>query len=380
MDEIVEPDLAFREWLEAAELGDMASVVDNLHRGMNVNAGQDTTNTTALMMAVRGCQTDMIRLLLNHGAGLSLENSLGYTAMTYAVISSRSWGDYWHVTHPDPRPLELLLTAGGRYRLREAVLLNDVGLARSRLDEGADVDTGESTYDGPLLKVAAELGYLDIVLLLLDRGADIEATDDLGQRALMGAARYGRTEVVRHLLNRGVDTNAVDWSDPSALSNSAVEGHHDLFQLLVSSGAQRGIVDALALIDMALLEALLDKRLRCESDVNWLSDGRVRLAMLAAARGNVAVVHLLLNRGATQFQEWRDDHSLLAEVVKYGHGEVVQLLIDRGADLHTVGRDGLTPLAWAMREGRDEVASMLKLAGAVACSPKTGPANKGDSG
>ena len=317
------------------------------------------------MMAVRGCQTEMIRLLLDRGADPGLENCLGCTAMTYGVISSRSWGDYWHVPRPDPRPLELLLAAGGRYRLREAVLLNDVELARARLDEGADVDTGEGTYHGPLLKIAAELGYLEIVDLLLDRGADIEATDDLGQRALLSAARFGRTEVVRRLLDRGANINAVDWSGQSALSNSAVEGHSVAFDLLLSRGAPRGIVDALALNDIALLEELLNKESGRDADVDRLSDGRVRLAMLAAGRGNVAIVRLLLDRGAAHLEEWCDDHTLLAEAARRGHVEVAQLLIDRGADLHAVGTDGLTPFAWAIREGREAVASMLKLAGAT---------------
>jgi ankyrin repeat protein len=116
---------------------------------------------------------------------------------------------------------------------------------------------------------------------------------------------------------------------------------------------------------MALLEALLDKRLACESDVDRLSDGRVRLAMLAAGRGNVAAVRLLLDRGAAQFQEWFDDHTLLAEAARYGHVDLAQLLIDRGADPHTVGRDGLTPLEWAAKEKHDEVARVLKLAGAA---------------
>jgi uncharacterized protein len=365
MDEIINPDPVFEEWLEAAERGDAAALVALLDRGMNVNARDAITNTTALMRAVGGCQTETIRLLLDRGADPNAENSLGFTAVTCAVINSRSWGDYWRIPQPDPRPLELLLAAEGRYRLREAVLLNDVGLARGRLDEGADVDTGKGTYHGPLLKIAAELGYLEIVDLLLDRGADIEATDDLGQRALLSAARFGRTEVVRCLLDRGADINAVDWSGQSALSNSAVERHSDAFDLLLSRGARRGIVDALALNDPALLEDLMNKELRCDSDVDWLSDGRVRLAMLAAGRGNGAIVRLLLDRGAAHFQQWCDDHTLLAEAARHGHIAVARLLIDRGADLHAVGRDGLTPLAWAIREGREEVTNMLKLAGAT---------------
>ena len=364
MDEIARPDSLVDEWLEAADRGDTAFVMDHLNRGMGVDVG-NSINTTALMMAVRGCHLELIRILLDHGADLSPENSLGCTAITYAVIGSRSWSGYWHIPQPDTRPLELLLAAGGRYRLREAVLLNDVRLARARLDEGADVDTGQGTYYGPLLKVAAELGYLEIVKLLLDRGADIEAMDDLGQRPLLSAARLGRIDVVRLLLARGAEINAVDWSGQSALSNSAVEGHDKLFDLLMSRGAQRGIVDALVRNEVELLESMLDKRLRCESDVDWLTDGRVRLAMLAAGRGNMAVVRLLLDRGAHHIQIGRDDRTLLAEAASHGHPDVAQLLIDRGADLHAVGTDEMTPLAWAVRNSHAEVARVLKMAGAV---------------
>jgi len=295
---------------------------------------------------------------------VSPENTLGYTAVTYAVINSRSWGGYWHVAQPDPRLLEILLAAGAQYRLREAVLLNDIELVRTKLDEEANVNTGEGTYDGPLLKIAAELGYLNIVDILLDYGANIEATDDLGQRALLSAARFGRIDVVHHLLDRSAEVNAVDWSGQSALSNSAVGRHYDVVELLMTRGAERGVVDALVLDEISLFEVLLDKELRSGSTVDGLNDGRVRLAMLAVERGNVAAVRLLLDRGAANFLASYDEHTLLVEAARYGHVHMVRLLIERGADLHVIGKDELTPLAWAIREGYVEVARMLKIAGA----------------
>lgn len=359
-------DPIFHDWLEAAERGDTACLVAHIDRGMNVNAGSDYTNTTALMMAVRGGKIDTIRFLLDRGADLDVENSKGYTALTYAVFESRSWEDYCHIPDPDSRPLELLLEAGARYRLREAILLNDVKLARARLDEGADVNTGEWTYNGPLLKIAAELGYVEIVDLLLDRGAKLEATDDCGQTALTSAAAHGRAEVVGRLLDGGANLDAVDWLGQSALSNAAREGHEGLVEWLLSRGAQRGLVDSLVRGEVGLVEALLDADALENSDIDFDSRtfGRGRLAMLAAERGDVAILQLLLDRGAGHLQEWCDDHTLLAEAARYGRGEVAQLLIDRGADLHAVGKDGLTPLAWAVREGRDELVRLLKRAGA----------------
>ena len=121
---------------------------------------------------------------------------------------------------------------GARYRLLEVVLLNDLELARTRLEEGADPNSGTWSYYEPVLKLAAELGYLAMVDLLLDHGADIEATDDAGQRPLLSAAFYGQTEVVRRLLDRGAALDAVGWSGQSALANAAIRDQHQTVELL----------------------------------------------------------------------------------------------------------------------------------------------------
>lgn len=365
-----------RQLLNAAGRGDTALVVELLNSGLDINSG-DSFGTTALMWAVQGCHLETIRALLDLGADLSVEKRFGHTAIALAVAIAGHPGKPRFLSQPDPRPLEQLLRAGGRLRLREAVLMNDVGLARARLEAGDDVDTGRGTYHGPMIKVAAELGYLDVVDLLIEFGANLEETDDLGQRALLSAARDGRVEAVRHLLDAGAEIDAVDWTHQSALSNAAIEDHHELVDLLLGRGARRGIVDALALRDIALFTTLLDEKIRAKTDeggpadeptapydVDGLSDGRHRLAMVAARRGDLEFVGLLLDRGAQHFQEWCDDHSLLAEAARHGYLELSRFLIDRGADLHTTGKDRLTPLGWATREGHEVVVELLRLAGA----------------
>src|SRR5262245_77978 len=309
------------DWLEAAERGDLALIVELLQSGIDVNAG-NSINTTALMRAVSGGQVEVVRALLEHGADLCRENTLCHTALTCAVICSRSWEDYWPILHPDPRPLELLLAAGGQYRLYEAVLLNDLDLARTRLDEGAGVDTGEWSYNGPLLKIAADLGYLAMVDLLLDHGANAEATDDLGQTALVSAVRFGRTEIVRCLLDRGADINAVEWSGRSAIAIAASAGHRDIVSLLLDRGAERGLLDAVALNDASLVEELL------RDGAKPIGVHRMMLAAMDAVdRGNVSIIRLIMDHGAAPRDERSEDVPLLIEAAMHGHVEVVRLLI-----------------------------------------------------
>jgi uncharacterized protein len=212
MDERAKPEIvSVDDWINAAHRGDVPFVLNCLRRGMDVDA-RGSVQATALMAAVGGGRLGMIRILLEHGANPNLECLWGHTAVSHGVFRARPQDG----SEPDPGPMELLLAAGGRCRLYEAVLMNDIGLARARLDEGADPNANRGTYHGPLLTLAAVRGYLTMVEILLDFGADIEATDDLGQTPLICAARSGRTEVVSLLLDRGADIEAVDWFGKSA--------------------------------------------------------------------------------------------------------------------------------------------------------------------
>jgi ankyrin repeat protein len=64
---------------------------------------------------------------------------------------------------------------------------------------------------------------LELVALLLDAGAPIDAADNRGRTALMIAAELGRGAVVEALLARGADRGIADKDGKRALDLAANE-------------------------------------------------------------------------------------------------------------------------------------------------------------
>lgn len=59
------------------------------------------------------------------------------------------------------------------------------------------------SFESPLT-LAACGGHVDLALLLIERGANIEEVNDEGYTPLMEAAREGHEEMVGVLLNKGL--------------------------------------------------------------------------------------------------------------------------------------------------------------------------------
>ncbi len=88
-----------------------------------------------------------------------------------------------------------------------------------------------------LLLSASFYGNLETVKYLILNGADIEATDKLGETALMLAARTGHLELVRHLIDNGANINHRDNRDRTVLMYAVSNVHLEIVQYLVGKGA-----------------------------------------------------------------------------------------------------------------------------------------------
>ena len=104
------------------------------------------------------------------------------------------------------------------------------------LDRGAAIEAQQNNGRNALI-AAAFGGHGEVVSLLLDRGAAIETQDKNGQDALMFAAAQGHREVVSLLLDRGADIKALDKNGWNALIHAARLGHMEVVLILLDRGS-----------------------------------------------------------------------------------------------------------------------------------------------
>lgn len=87
----------------------------------------------------------------------------------------------------------------------------------------------------------AEVGEIDELEAVLSR-ADINGRNEHGMTALMRASYHGRVEMVRVLLERGADPNVTRNDNFTALSLAAFFGHAEIVEVLMRHGAKTDVV------------------------------------------------------------------------------------------------------------------------------------------
>ena len=163
----------------------------------------------------------------------------------------------------------------------------------------------------PLLCLAAQEGLLDLVSILLEFGANCNATTSSGVSALALAAERGHCDVVRMLVQHGAQLGLVDHGGSCALLYASANGHlnvvgyllscdwpADAFdgQLTLAEAAQQALVVASSNAHIQILEFLLDM---AEVRINLTDTLHGHVALTAAASaGHVDVCRVLIRRGA----------------------------------------------------------------------------------
>jgi ankyrin repeat protein len=260
---------------QAIQNADSGLVKGLLRRGANPNAA-DAEGTPALMAATLYAGTDCVKLLLDAGADPNTANPAGATALMWAV--------------PDLAKVKLLISHGAGVNARSGSLQRT-----------------------PLLIAARFPGSVEVLRLLLEKGAGLRAKDKNGASALGLAATYADVQVVRFLLENGSDVN--DFAAGAFAGAVGVYSRHHLptTEYLISKGAR---MDPAALTIAAgwLDPKAIEKWIGMGADVNarYTSYKRTPLITAAASEGaGPATLKLLLDQGADANAEDTDGERAL---------------------------------------------------------------------
>ncbi|WP_265042251.1 ankyrin repeat domain-containing protein [Wolbachia endosymbiont (group B) of Melanostoma mellinum] len=183
---------------------------------------------TPLHVAIQGNKLNTVELLLGRGADIEVRDIYNQTSLDLAT--RKGYLDIAGILKQVQldRKLLTIVESGG---------FNE---AKGLIAQGANIDTNDKNGN-TLLYSAAEIGDLNLVKLLLDNGANIEAKNGEYQATpLHGAVENYRIDVVKLLLNRGANVNAEDKDNWTPLHYGADTNSPDIVKVLVDAHANLG--------------------------------------------------------------------------------------------------------------------------------------------
>jgi uncharacterized protein len=269
--------------------------------------------------AKEGCFRGLAVLATN-GADVNSTDSVGNTALHWAVLGSHSAGPY---------------------------------IANMIREFGADVNA-KNIYGENALHIAVRRCAGDDVSALLDFGSDVDARDELGRTPVMlacGASpakgtsvedndnggsvkrkRHLPSNIVQMLVERGASVSLLSVRGMRALHFASLSGHVSICRYLFLCTRTRPSV-----------------RSNC---------GRTPLH-LACRHGHAAVAELLISKGAQVNARDMKGRTPLFEAASRGCSDCVTVLLNSSADASAVCDSGQTPLSEATRKGTNSAVRVL---------------------
>jgi ankyrin repeat protein/ribosomal protein S21 len=200
----------YSEVIEAVNSENLELLEYLITKGAPVDV-QGYTNDTALMIAVKTGNTGIINFLLDSGADVTMKNNSGKTALDLADEGSspavqRIIGQAFAQAAPEDSAIRTLWHQGYSYSETSFIhCVREKNLTALSLYVQADDGIYANNWDDLGIKEAAQLGFPDVLSLLLDKGKDIDSLTV--NSALLRASKAGMINTIEVLLTHDADIN-----------------------------------------------------------------------------------------------------------------------------------------------------------------------------
>ncbi|XP_044728090.1 putative ankyrin repeat protein RF_0381 isoform X1 [Chrysoperla carnea] len=282
-----------------------------------------------LIRAIRHGKLEIARELINsYGLPYSESSSKGYGLLCYALDNKHS------------EIAKLILTSGSEVNsktynyknssntpLHFAVINVDIEIIKMLLVRGANINAQNILGQTPLYNMIENDDQVEIFELLLKHEADVNVKDDCGQTPLFGAIQNNRLEIIELLLKHKADINAEDIIEKIPLFYAIENQNLKITKLLLDNGAN--VKD-----DPELLHS-------------------------AAMGESPEIVELLLQHNADVNVKNRYGQTPLYKAIEYDRLEIIELLLKHKADINAEDEDRITPLFYAIQNKKLKITKLL---------------------
>lgn len=192
-------------------------------------------------------------------------------------------------------PVDVLVNAASQ---------NEMAKVKELLAMGVDVDTVDAETDTTALMEAVDNGNHEMVLALLDAGADPNRKNKYGRTTLMATSEQTTPEIIWTLISAGAKVNAKD--------------DYGNTPLMIAVDAD----------NVPVVQALIEVKAKVDAKDE---KGMTALMKAAEGAGHLEIVKALLIAGANVNQKNEDGETALNLAEDYENLEIVQLLRGYGA-------------------------------------------------
>lgn len=303
---------------------------------------------TPLLAAILTGHNDIAYMLIKMGVNSRETGEVEYTSSIDGTISG-SGPEIWSP-------------------LFAAVQTENTHIAKILIENGSNINI-RGNVGRSLLHIAVNKGKPEMVELLLEKGADVNACDSYGSTPIASALTTSPeiVEILKKAGARGVERLASDEGDE--ILKTIVDGNVDKVRQMVENDAK--LVNARGHIDYTVKQGIITK--------NYVSSNATPL-LIAAIAGKTEIVKYLVDKGAkidrrsqvTYAMTENDksenyssyDWTALIGAVSAGNADIAKFLISSRAKIDATTSRGLSPLLIAVREKNMAISEMLLAAGA----------------